>query len=394
MPQELHGYWIDLNKITLSEGEDVTWMQAFPLGSYEHPRFGTIEITPERVQKFAANVKGKIRGVDLDIDYDHKTQSGEAAGWIQDAEAKLNEPDPKRNGLWIGVRWTDSARQKIKEKAYRYFSPEYVDKWTHPKTSETHQDVLCGGALTNRPFLSDILPINLSELTLSNEGGNMDPKELAKLLGLSEENTTPEAITAALNKLVTDATAKPDDKKEGDADDKDTKVEDKEPQKIAASEDNPELKKLAEDNPAIAKLLADQAEDRKRMATLEAANRLSEVTIKLSELNASNKDRALAPKVLDEIKAIAVDAPKEVGDRVFKMLSDVLKDGIVELKEVGGKSNPGAAGETATKKFSDAVDKLIETKKLSYPDAVEAVGAEDPALWQAYSQEVTSKQGV
>src|SRR5690348_2984540 len=97
-----------------------------PLGTYEHPLHGKIDITPERIARFAENVRNNVREIELDIDYDHKANGGDAAGWVRQAEAR---PD----GLWILVEWTKSAYGKIKERAYRYFSPEFVDEWTHPK---------------------------------------------------------------------------------------------------------------------------------------------------------------------------------------------------------------------------------------------------------------------
>ena len=154
------GYWVDLSTHQFDESNGLHWIQAMPLGEYEHPLHGKIEITPERIQRFAANVKAQVRGTDLDIDYDHKAKTDEAAGWVKDAEAR---PD----GLWLAVEWTKDALTKIKNKAYRYFSPEFVDSWTHPKTKQKYNDVLFGGGLTNRPFLKDILPINMSDVILT-----------------------------------------------------------------------------------------------------------------------------------------------------------------------------------------------------------------------------------
>jgi phage I-like protein len=169
------GYFVDLSTIQLSDDRP-SWIQAMPLGKYKHPFFGDIEITPERVKRFSDNVNNKVRGTDLDIDYDHKMTSGEAAGWVTAADARTD-------GLYLLVDWTPKARQSIREKAYRYFSPEFTDEWEHPKTSVKYKDVIFGGGITNRPFLKDIAPINASELVLgdqvTNTGGTgMDPKEL------------------------------------------------------------------------------------------------------------------------------------------------------------------------------------------------------------------------
>lgn len=155
------GYMTELSGIELSDtatGGATSWIQAMPLGKYTHPFFGEIDFTPERLQRFADSVANNVRMTQLDIDYDHKMFTAEAAGWVQQAEFRPNE------GLYLLVEWTKEAVQKIKDKVYKYFSPEFSDAWTNPKTGATYKDVLFGGGITNRPFLKDILPINLSEL--------------------------------------------------------------------------------------------------------------------------------------------------------------------------------------------------------------------------------------
>lgn len=183
-------YLVDLSTLKFDElAENVSsWIMAMPIGKYNHPVYGKIDITSDRVQRFAANVNNGVRGIDLDIDYDHKEYGGEAAGWVRQAE-------PRNDGLWILVEWTTKAYEAIKSKAYRYFSPEFDDTWTHPSSGEKFKDVLFGGGITNRPFLKGIQPLNLSEdyyktgeIKLK-ENNSMDPdqiKELAAKLGLDE----------------------------------------------------------------------------------------------------------------------------------------------------------------------------------------------------------------
>ena len=130
-------YLIDLHSLKFDElqgGNASSWIQAMPLGKYNHPVYGEIDITPERVQQFAANVAANVRGQELDIDYDHKEYGGDAAGWVKSAEARLNESDPRHNGLWVLVEWVHDAYEKIKKGAYKYFSPEFEDEWKHPVT--------------------------------------------------------------------------------------------------------------------------------------------------------------------------------------------------------------------------------------------------------------------
>lgn len=141
--------------IKFEEDENSSWINGLRVATFNHPNYGKIEITPERLQKFAASVNEKVRGIDPDIDYDHKATDGKAAGWVKEADVRDDQ-------LWLKVDWTDAAAQAIKNREYRYFSPEYMDEWTD-QSEQKHEDVLVGGALTNRPFMKDLVPLNFDE---------------------------------------------------------------------------------------------------------------------------------------------------------------------------------------------------------------------------------------
>jgi hypothetical protein len=100
------GYLVDLRGLSFDDATDTsTWIQAMTVGEYEHPVHGNIKITPERIQRFAANVNNRVRETDLDIDYDHKAYGGEAAGWVRQAEAR-------EDGLWVLVEWTSGITRR------------------------------------------------------------------------------------------------------------------------------------------------------------------------------------------------------------------------------------------------------------------------------------------
>ena len=157
--QENYIYVTDLTRgKSLSDGVNEQWVHALPLGEYEHPLHGKLTFTPERIKRFVQSVKDRVRGIDPDIDYDHKldaSKGNKAAGWVKDAEER-------ENGLWLLVEWTKQAAEEIRDKAYRYFSTEYADTWKDA-TGKEHADVVLGGGLTNRPFMKNLDPINLSE---------------------------------------------------------------------------------------------------------------------------------------------------------------------------------------------------------------------------------------
>lgn len=166
-------YFIDLRGVNLSE-DDLTWLHAMPVGTYDHPVYGELTFTSERIERFADNVKNNVRQIELDLDYNHKqdaSKGAKAAGWIKDAEAR-------GDGLWIGVSFTDAAKAEIRAGEWKYLSPEFQDTWTDAK-GNTYKDVLLGAGLTNRPFLKDLLPIAASDDYVEQLHNDVaDPKQL------------------------------------------------------------------------------------------------------------------------------------------------------------------------------------------------------------------------
>src|SRR5690348_7674736 len=180
------GWWVDLSKVTLSDtsgGGASTWVHALPFGTYQHPIYGTMNFDASKLNALATSVKEKVRGIDPDIDYDHKQDPAKgnvAAGWVKDAMVDTD-------GLKLHVDFTAAATKSIKDKEYRYFSADFVDEWTDPEGGK-HTDVLFGGGLTNRPYMKNLIPVNLSELLSEGPPKNdpaedVDLKKLRELLG-------------------------------------------------------------------------------------------------------------------------------------------------------------------------------------------------------------------
>jgi len=103
----------------------------------------------------AAEIIARIerRGVDIVIDYEHATLSGEpapAAGWLP---ADGFSWDPAR-GLVAKTRWTAKAKRYLEASQYRYHSPVF-----HVHKETRRISVLHSVALTNSPRTNNIMPI-------------------------------------------------------------------------------------------------------------------------------------------------------------------------------------------------------------------------------------------
>jgi phage I-like protein len=390
------GYLVDLRGLGFDEiGGDLTsWVQAAPIGSWNHPEYGKIEFTPDRIQRFASNVNGNVRGQELDIDYDHKERSGEAAGWVQKAEARPN-------GLWLQVKWTQAAAEKIRSGAYRYFSPEFVDEWEHPQGGKYH-DVLFGGGLTNRPFLKGILPVNLSEM-FTKQGGEMtqptDPAAtiaaIAEAFGLPKDATHEQVLGAVQHaQAVKQAQGTGEGEGEGEGQTQQVAQTGQTQQTapaVAASE--AQLKQLAESSPLIAKMLADHEAMQKAFAEQQKQLKLTETRSRVKALS-EGKSHMLVPAAEEAAVEVMAILPTDQAKKFEELLGTVIGGkATVELGERGynpsvGEGKLGGSNGDALKKFNEAVEKAQVEKKLSYSDATRVIEVEHPDLYTEYMNEL------
>lgn len=132
---------------------------------YEHGTVNGATDTGQPVPK-AGGVK-ELRGVYSVSDFD---------GDLKTAAEKLAEragrplDDPRNFGLW--VRWSPTPRalQMIREGEYTELSIAFLDHFEHNVTCEDQGPVLVSIALTNLPFLDDMLPVAASRGRGANPG--------------------------------------------------------------------------------------------------------------------------------------------------------------------------------------------------------------------------------
>jgi Mu-like prophage I protein len=366
------GYIVDMTSVSLADaasGGATSWVHALSLGTFKHPFWGDMKFTPERIQRFALSVLNRVRGIDPSINYSHETD--EAAGWVKSAEARSD-------GLWLLVEWTKAAAEKIRNKEFRYFSSEFADEWEDPATGTKHKDVILGGGLTNRPFIKNLVPVNLSEL-YDKEGKENEPmKELLKALGLAEDASDEDA-TAALNKLLADA------KEEG------KKLAEPPPPKTdepALDDKTKEIIRLAEESPVV-KELVDQ------VAELKAERRLSEVKSLVEGWGVNSRGKyALPEAITPKLSEAMVAMPIEQRQAFAEVMNHILEKGLVKLGEKGrtrtASDNDDPAETTAAAEIDARVKKLMEDDpKLDFGEAYSQV-SQDTELFDRYRRESIS----
>lgn len=130
-------------------------IEVMRVGQWDHPIRGAIEISRDDLKQFKENFDNDVRRVEPAVDQEHKDEEG-AAGWIKELSLENNR-------LMADVEWNELGVELIEDERYRYISPTFKFEWTDPETNETHENVLVGAALTNRPFIKDMSPVSLSE---------------------------------------------------------------------------------------------------------------------------------------------------------------------------------------------------------------------------------------
>lgn len=192
-----------MSEVVLAEDGKTGEVQIFPsVGKYSHPRYGELNITKDFLSTVKANFDGKIyqQELPLTIDLEHESKLSGAAGWIKDVEIRGDK------GMWATIEFNDRGKSLVDDNAYKYFSPEFYDSWQDPSSNETHDNLLIGGALTNRPFFKSMAPVAmLTEHGMmfveAAEDVDMDNlmakiRAIMEQLGMSEKD-----ITAACNDM-------------------------------------------------------------------------------------------------------------------------------------------------------------------------------------------------
>lgn len=380
-------YLVDLSAVELAENDNsatTSWIHALPIGTYQHPVFGKMQISADKVKQFVDNIKVKVRGIDPSINYMHGTNGGdgEAAGWVKDAQ---DRPD----GLWLFVEWVSEAAQKIKEKKFRYFSAEYQDKWTDAQ-GKTHENVFFGGALTNRPYMKNLLPINLSEASVNSfiefteiltkgkeqlvietpkeEVTDVDLKIAVQTLGLPAETTESE-LMAKLAEL-----GKP------------SQTSAKKTPEVPVVNLSEDLRKLSDENPMVKALIETVDAQNKALTDFKFSLREQDVNRRLAEFDKSKI--VLTAKAKDLVYDLAMDMPVQLADKFWELLETMRNSSslMVELGERAGTAVRYGRAKAPTDMFLDEANKLAQDRKIALSEAMDLVARDNPKLYAEYRQ--------
>lgn len=159
---------VALSSLANGDAPAKSWIQVAKAGQFKNRVVGgklkTLVITEAMLSEMHENFstgKHPEGSTQLMVDYEHLSADpkspadGEAAGWYLKTELREDGTE-----LWAEIEWTADAAEKIASKKFRYFSPEFAFDYTTHAGESIGCTLLCG-ALTNRPFLQDMDPVEL-----------------------------------------------------------------------------------------------------------------------------------------------------------------------------------------------------------------------------------------
>lgn len=371
--KQLHYRGSITDLVQLSEGDRaMSEIELLQTGEWEHPYYGKIEITTDRLRMFKDNFDRKVRKVQCAIDVEHKPENG-AVGWIE----SLRVSDDGHH-LYGAIDWTEEGKNLIKSKKYRYFSADFWDVYKDPKSGMEYSDVLVGGAITTRPFIQELEEVHLSELSKGykfnsshNKGGdkNMTLEEL-KAKMKADPNFKPEdgAVDAETLKKATEEIAA--EKKAADDEEAKKKAQEEADAKAKAEAEAKE-RQMSEGRKVTlseneVKQLRDQAALGEK-AHKELAEMKMKETVSQFMFSETNKKGVLLPKSKDAVMAL-MRTLTESQNKLFSDFLGTLSTPEKLFSELG--ANTGANDEGAADTVHTRANKLLnEGKFKTYKDA-------------------------
>jgi len=369
-----------------------TEIEILKAGSWDTPNHGKFDISESDLDEYVDNFnKGTRKGIPIDLE--HKTDSG-AVGWVQSLRRV-------GNSLMGGIDWTQTGATLLKDKAYKYFSPEFVvSGYKDPEGKlAADRNVLLAGALTNRPLFKDLQAIVANDKSKDGNSGNnviyakgdsmqLDEVRKKTVADLTQEEKTflgenkdslsnAEQIAFGLVEVAapvveTPAAAAPIEAAPvaGEpaavaASDKTVTGKEGETVTISASELDT-LKKGAE----LGKIAHAELEHKKASDQVEGY-------ITAGEFKPGGKD-AITNFVLslnDEQRKVFAN------DVVGNIQTQTITAGEI------GSSEQGSIG-TAAKALDEKANEIMASEKISYASAVKKAGEQNPQLYKEYEAEL------
>jgi len=381
---------------TFANKKNTSEIEVLTEGYWEHELYGTIEITPEDIDKFVENFNNKTRRIDIAVDQEHKPDLG-AAGWFRELKHVVEDGIHK---LKATIEWTKNGIDMLKNGIYKYFSPEFDFEYEDPETHETFENVLLGGALTNRPYFKSLAPVQLSENVFAEVVSNLDEKGGEKQMDEQELNANPEE---EIEESEEESPVEPEeelaeDEEEGE---EEAPEEAEEPEEEAEEEPEAEEEEPAEESEeepaeepaepveASEKPNAKEFNDLKsELGVLKKKLRFSEVREEIQgyTFSESNPNGRLLPKSSKAAQGLLMS----LNARQSKLFKEFINSLPIISSVLFEETGSGENGEStkASEQLTKEANILSEKEGITFGEALKRVSADNPGLAKKAQEEV------
>lgn len=337
-------------------------------GSYQHPVYGTIDMSPDRIAEFVSNFEKGVYQNPIPIDLEHETKLGGAAGWIH---GLVTNGDGSVDAV---VTWTDRGAEALRRDRYAYVSPEWYVAWDDPVSGETYENVLIGAALTARPFFKPpaLRPLAANEQTEDDTVGSPGQRENPPAADNAELRSATEQIERQAGEIASMRET----------------IE-------RLSTENAALRSTGEQAAAQSQALAE------RLQTIEADRRRERYTAEVMGTSPANGTRwfgetAAHVAMLEHLAG--PDGSGEAGDifqgyvKQQRALGERMRSASI-MTEIGSSGEGAPSDTSALGRAREAARKMRESDpKLTEAEALDRVLSNDAALSTAYYEETTGRR--
>lgn len=191
-----------------------TSLELLRSGSWAHPWYGTINFDKKYFMSCVQNFANNVLHRDISFDAQHMPWFG-AVAWVTKLNMRLRKFfDGKRRWvLTADVEFTKDGEDMIRQKRFKYFSSEVHDNYKEQELSEENKDskepklkafgpTLMGGGVTNRPYISGMLAVELSEDAVFRTSSTEPGVDGTTTLTFSESHGDKEVSDAEIEELI------------------------------------------------------------------------------------------------------------------------------------------------------------------------------------------------
>lgn len=144
-----------LDGLSLSDGTVRRTVTITRTGTFTDRRYGKFDITRDMLLSMVRNFDANTYGQDIFLDVNHEPGKG--------AAAKVIKLSVDGNRLRAEVEFTPYGVDAVKQRGFRYLSAEFSDDYVDNERGQSHGPTLLGAALTTRPVIKRLDPVELAE---------------------------------------------------------------------------------------------------------------------------------------------------------------------------------------------------------------------------------------